>query len=158
MKDDKIIAALNELIETSKDGEKELTRAAEDARGPDLVRAFSDAEEANRTASAELQDQVRLLGGTAEQDGSLKAAARRSWTSVKAMVSSRDDSAIMEECERCQSHIRGRYADALELDLPEPIRSVVERRHQAIVETHYRLLDLRNRFRDSSARALRAND
>jgi len=95
-----IASTLNELIETSKDGEKELTRAAEDAREPDLVRAFSDAEEANRTASAELQDQVRLLGGTAEQDGSLKAAARRSWTSVKAMVSSRDDSAIMEECER----------------------------------------------------------
>jgi hypothetical protein len=36
-------------------------------------------DEANRTASAELQDQVRLLAGTAEQEGSLKAAARRSW-------------------------------------------------------------------------------
>ncbi len=45
MKDDKIIAALNELIETSKDGEEELPRAAGDAREPDLARAFSDAEE-----------------------------------------------------------------------------------------------------------------
>jgi uncharacterized protein (TIGR02284 family) len=158
MKDDQIIAALNQLIEASKDGEKELTRAAEDAKEPDLSRALSDAEEANRTALAELQDQVRLLGGTAEQEGSTKAAARRSWTHVKSMVKSRDDSAVMEESERCQSDVRGRYADALELDLPQPIHVVVERHHRAIVDTHYRLLDLRNRFRDSSARALRANE
>jgi len=39
MKDDEIIAALNEVIETSKDGEKELTRAAEDVREPDLAAA-----------------------------------------------------------------------------------------------------------------------
>jgi uncharacterized protein (TIGR02284 family) len=135
-----------------------MMRAAEDAREPELVRAVSDAEAANRIAWAELQDQVRLLGSTAEQEGSLGAAARRSWTSVKSMICARNDSVIIEECERGQGSVRALYADALELDLPESLHSVVERRHRDIVDTHYRLLDLRNRFRDNVARALRTED
>ena len=157
MKDDKIIAALNELIAASKDGEKEMTRAAEDAREPDLGRAVSDAGAANRTAWAELQDQVRLLGSTVEQEGTFRAAARRSWTSVMSMVSSRNDSTIIEECARDQGSVRALYADALDLELPAPLHSIVERHHRVIVGTHYRLLDVRNRLRDNSARALRAN-
>jgi uncharacterized protein (TIGR02284 family) len=158
MKDEEIIAALNELIEASKDGERQLARAAEDAKDPELAGAFSAAEQANRTAWAELQDEVRLLGGKAEQDGSLKGAARRSWTSVKSLVLSRDDSSMVEECEQGQGYVRGRYADALELDLLQPLHAVVERHHRALVDTHYRLLDRRNRLRDHGARALRAND
>jgi uncharacterized protein (TIGR02284 family) len=158
MKDNKIIAALNELIEVSKDEEKELMRAGDDAREPDLGRAAGDAEAANRTAWAELQDQVRLLGCTAEQEGSFRAAAHRSWTSVKSMVSSRNDSAIVEECVRGQGNVRALYAEALDLELPERLRSIVERHQRVIVDTHYRLLDLRNRFRDNSVRALHAND
>ncbi len=157
MTDDRIIAALNELIEASKDGEKGFALAAKETREPDLTSVFSDGEKTSRVAAAELQDQVRLLGGTAEQDGSMKAAAHRGWTSVKSMVSSPDDSAILEECERAEGHVRARYAEALELDLPGPIHAIVERHHHAIVESHYRVLDLRNRFRESGARALRAN-
>jgi uncharacterized protein (TIGR02284 family) len=154
----KIIAALNELIEASKDGEKEMMSAAEEARDPELVRAISDAEAANRKASEELQDQVRLLGSTAEQEGSFRGAARRSWRSVRSMVSSRNDSLIIEESASDQGSVRALYADALELDLPESLHSVVDRHHRAIADTHYRLLDLRNRCRDNSARALRTND
>ena len=158
MKDRKIIAALNQLIEASKDEEKELRSAAEAAREPDLARVVCDAEAANRIASAELQDQVRLLGNTVEQEGSLRAAARRTWTNVRSMMNARNDSVIIEECVRSQGSVRALYADALELDLPRPLLSVVERHHQAIVGTHYRLLDLRNRLRDDNARAPRAND
>jgi len=158
MKDDKIIAALNELIEASKDAEREMTSAAEHARDPDLARAVSDAEAANRSASAELQDQVRLLGSTAEQEGSFRAAARRSWRNFRSMVSSRNDSVIVEDCAHDQGSVRALYADALELDLPQPLYSIVERHHRVIVDTHYRLLDLRNRCRDNNARAIRAND
>jgi uncharacterized protein (TIGR02284 family) len=158
MKDNKIIEALNELIVASKDGESEMMRAAEDAQEPELGRALSDAGAANRTAWAELQDQVRLLGNTAEQEGSFRGAARRTWTSVKSVMSSRNDNVIVEECVSSQGSVRALYANALELELPAPLHSVVERHHRVIVDTHYRLLDLRNRFRDNSARALRAND
>jgi uncharacterized protein (TIGR02284 family) len=158
MTDDKIIATLNDLIEASKDGEKGFALAAKSNREPELAPIFSDGEAANRAAAAELQDRVRLLGGTAEQGGSTGAAVRRSWMSVRAMLRRRDDVTIMEECERGERYVRGRYAEALELDLPEPVRSIVERHHRAIAEGHYRVLDLRNRFRDRVGRALRANE
>jgi uncharacterized protein (TIGR02284 family) len=156
MTDDTLIAALNKLIEASKDGEQGFALAAKHARDPELTRVFGDGEKGSGAAAAELQDQVRLLGSTVEQDGSMKAAMNRGWTSVRSMVSSRDDKAILEECERGERHVRELYAEALELDLPGPIRSVVERHHGAVVESHYRVLDLRNRFRDRDARALRA--
>jgi uncharacterized protein (TIGR02284 family) len=158
MKDHKIIATLNQLIEASKDEEKKLMSAADDVREPGRARVICDAEAANRTASAELQDQVRLLGNTAEQDGSLWGAARRRWTSVRSMVSSRNDSMIIEECVRSQGSVRALYADALDLELPKPLHSVVERHHRAIVDTHYRLLDLRNSLVANGVRSLRAND
>lgn len=158
MKDATIIATLNGLIGASKDAEKGLTLAAEDAWEASLARVCSDAEEANRTASAELQDQVRLLGGTAEERGSIKAAARRGWTTLKSMMSSREDSVIMDECERGQGYVRGRYADALELGLPDPVHCVLERHHRAIADTHYRLLDLRKRVRDRGARPSSPSD
>lgn len=157
MKDDRIITALNELIEASKEGEQGFALAAKDTREPELVRVFRDGESANRSAAAELQDQVRQLGGVASEGSSLKAATRRSWKSIRAMVSPRDDETILEECERSEGFVRGRYAEALDLDLPAPIRALVERHHRAIVEGHYRVLDLRNDLRDRVARALRAN-
>ena len=158
MTDDRIIATLNELIAASKDGAKDFAVAAKNVQEPELARVFSEGERTSQTAIAELQDQVRLLGGTEEREGSMKAAAHRGWTNVKSMVSSRDDRAILEECERGEGHVRTRYADALKLDLPGPIRSLVERHHCVIVASHYRVLDLRNRLRDAGARALRAND
>jgi hypothetical protein len=77
---------------------------------------------------------------------------------VRSIVSTRIDRVIIEECVRSQGCVRNLYADALDLDLPKPLHSVVERHHRAIVDTHYRLLDLRNRLRDDSARSPRAND
>jgi len=158
MKDDRIIATLNGLIEASKDAETGFAVAARDTHEPELIRVFSGGEKASRAAAAELQDQVRLLGGTAAEDGTLKAGARRTWTSVRAKVNARDDGTILEECERDESYVRERYAEALTLDLPEAIRFLVERHHGAIVDSHYRVLDLRNRFRDRGARDLRASD
>jgi uncharacterized protein (TIGR02284 family) len=158
MNDTNIIATLNDLIEASKDGEKNMVLAAKAVRSPELARVLSDGEKANLAAAAELQDQVRKLGGTAEEEGSMRAAAHRGWTSVRSMLSSPDDMTILEECERGEGILRERYSDALKLDLPAPIRSMVERHHQVIVDNHYRVLDLRNRFRDGAARAFRAND
>jgi hypothetical protein len=64
----------------------------------------------------------------------------------------------MEEVERGERYVRGRYAEALDLDLPASLRTIVERHHRAIVEGHYRVVDLRNRFRDSSVRAYRGDE
>jgi len=157
MVNDKVIDTLNDLIETSKDGEKGFALAMQGTQNPELTGVFKQGEESCRAAAAELQDQVRLLGGQAEEEGSMKAAAHRGWISIKSAMSSRDDKAILEECERGEDHAKARYAAAMKLELPEPARAVVERQYQDVTATHDRVRDLRNRFRDREPRAIRSN-
>ena len=157
MKDDKIIAALNELIETLMDDEKSLALAAKGTGEAELIAFFNEGQKCRRAAAAELQDQVRLLGGVAEDDGSTRGAARRRWTSFKSAMSSRESNAILDECERGEDQVRERYAGVVKLDLPEPLRSIVKSQYREVVDIHYRVIDLRNRYRDSGARALRSN-
>jgi len=147
--DRKIIATLNELIEVSKDGEKGFALAAKDSKEPSLTILFSEGEQSCRAAAAELQDQVRMLGGRAEDDGSMKAAVHRGWISLKSAATSRDSKAILEECERGEDYAKAKYVDALKQNLPEPLRTLVERQYQGVVANHDRVRDLRNQYRAS---------
>ncbi len=145
--DDKAISVLNDLIETSKDGEKGFALAAKDSREPELTGLCREGEESCRAAAAELQDQVRLLGGVAEDGGTVKATVHRGWISVKTVVIARDTKAILEECERGEDYARARYAGAMKLELPEPARTIVERQFQHVSATHIRVRDMRNKYR-----------
>jgi uncharacterized protein (TIGR02284 family) len=143
----KVIATLNELIETSRDGEKGFALAAKDSKEPTLTMVFSEGEQSCRAAVAELQDQVRMLGGNAEDGGSIKGAVHRGWVSLKSAASSRDSKAILEECERGEDYAKAKYAQALKEELPEAVRSLIERQYQGVVANHDRIRDLRNQYR-----------
>ncbi len=143
----KVIATLNDLIETSKDGEKGFALAAKESKEPSLTILFSEGEQSCRAAVAELQDQVRILGGNPEDDGSMKAAIHRGWISLKSAASSRDTKAILEECERGEDYAKARYAEAVKQDLPETVRTLVERQYHGVVANHDRVRDLRNQYR-----------
>jgi uncharacterized protein (TIGR02284 family) len=143
----KAIAVLNELIETSKDGEKGFARAAKDSNDPALISLFSESERSCHVAVSELQDQVRLLGGNPEDGGSMTAAIHRGWISLKSLATSRDSRAILEECERGQDYAKAKYAEAVKQVLPEPVHMLIERQYQGVVANHDRVRDLRNRYR-----------
>jgi uncharacterized protein (TIGR02284 family) len=145
--DRKVIAILNELIETSKDGEKGFALAAQDSKESKLTMLFSEGEQSCRAAVAELQDQVRMLGGIPEEGGTMKAAVHRGWISLKSAASSRDSKAILEECERGEDYAKAKYADAMKQDLPEAVRALVERQYQGVVANHDRVRDVRNQYR-----------
>ncbi len=143
-----VISTLNELIETSKDGEKGFALAAKDANDPSLTEFFSEGEESCRVAAQELQEVVSALGGTPDESGSVKGAVHRGWVSLKTAATSRDAKAVLEECERGEDYAKAKYAEALKLDLPEGVRQIVERQYQGAVANHDRVRELRNRYRD----------
>jgi uncharacterized protein (TIGR02284 family) len=146
MFDRDVVSALNELIETSRDGEKGFALAAKAAKDPILIRVFTEGEQYCRNATAELQDSVRLLGGHADDSGSMKAAAYRGWLSLKNAMSARGNRAILEEREIGEDHAKARYAETMELDLPEGVRVMIERQYQLVVASHSRIMELRSRF------------
>jgi uncharacterized protein (TIGR02284 family) len=60
---DKLESILNELIETSKDGEKGFMKAAQDAHDVKLKAVFSEGATRCREGARDLQEVVRTLGG-----------------------------------------------------------------------------------------------
>jgi uncharacterized protein (TIGR02284 family) len=142
-----VIATLNELIETSLDGEKGFALAAKDAKDPALTGVFSEGEQSCRVAAQELQALVRGMGGNADEHGSVAGAVHRGWVSLKAAASTRDAKAILEECERGEDYAKAKYAEALKGNLPQDVRQLVERQYEGVVANHDRVRDLRNQYR-----------
>src|SRR5262245_8992684 len=97
---DTTVTILNDLIETSKDGEKGFTKSANDASSAELKTVFGDGARRCHEAVQELQALVRSEGGDPEKTGSVASALHRGWVSLREAVTGRDDEAILEECER----------------------------------------------------------
>lgn len=141
-----VVSVLNDLIETSKDGEKGFRKAAEDAHDAQLKTMFvARAEDCMRSAR-ELQDVVQGLGGKPETGGSMSGALHRGWVDMKSAVAVRSDRQILAECEKGEDVAKKRYHDALEKDLPLDVRSIVERQYEGVLQNHDRVRDLRDQY------------
>ena len=149
--DDKIESQLNELIETSKDGENGFRKAAEDTKDSELRAFFMQGAQRCAQGARELQDLVRGAGGDPERTGSTAAAMHRGWMNVKEAVTGRDDKAILEEVERGEDYAKAQYRTALEQSLPANVKSVVERQYQGVLANHDKVKALRERYRAAAA-------
>jgi uncharacterized protein (TIGR02284 family) len=141
-----VVSVLNDLVETSKDGEKGFLKAAEDTRDPSLKLLFQNRAQKCAEGARELQDVVARLGGKPETGGSVAGALHRGWVDVKSAVTGHSDHAILAECERGEDAAKKNYREALDKDLPADIRAVVERQYQGVVENHDRIRDLRDQY------------
>ena len=144
---DNVTSILNDLVETSKDGEKGFRTSAEDTKTPELKAIFLARAKECMTAASELQQLVAGLGEKPEDGGSIAGALHRGWVTLKAAVSDRTDLAILEECERGEDVAKAHYRKALEKTLPEHIRAVVQRQSEGAVRNHDQIRDLRDRYR-----------
>src|SRR5258706_6276761 len=142
-----VVSVLNDLIETSKDGEKGFRKAAEDAHDAQLKTMFLSRAEDCMCGARELHDVVQGgLGGKPETGGSMSGALHRGWVDVKSAVTDRSDQEILAECEKGEDGAKKRYHDALEKDLPLDVRSVVERQYHGMLQNHDRVRDLRDQY------------
>ena len=95
-----VVKNLNTLINTNKDSEKGYQEAAEETGNAEHKRMFSEyAGQRNRFA-AELQGEVRKLGGDPEESGSAGGALHRVWIDVRDAVTGKGDHAVIAECVR----------------------------------------------------------
>ena len=114
MLNDHDITVLNSLITTTIDSANGFERAAEDADSGRFASVFRDFGVERRQVVAELQQTVRALGGTPNDDGSLKADLHRRWVDLRAAISSDgDDQAVINEVERGEDYIKAKYEEAL---------------------------------------------
>ena len=147
MSSDDVVSVLNDLIETSKDGEKGFRVCAEDLKDPKLKASFTQRAEECAQAAAELQGMVRDRGGDPEKHSSMAGELHRRWVDLKSMVTGKSDEAILNECERGEDVAKKSYKKALEKELPADVRAVVERQYQGVLRNHDQVKALRDAAR-----------
>ena len=147
------ISVLNDLIETSKDGQEGFKTCAEDIKHPELKALFAKRATDCATAAAELQTAVKALGGDPEKSGSVSGALHRGWVDVKSLVTGKDEEAVLNEAERGEDHALKAYKEAIEKINKHNllgIRDLVERQFHGAQRTHDQVKALRNQARAQS--------
>ncbi|MCF2134664.1 MULTISPECIES: PA2169 family four-helix-bundle protein [Burkholderiaceae] len=139
-----IVSVLNDLIETSKDGEAGFRKAAEDASNPELKTLFASCAQSCSQAVSELQAAVHSLGGKAEDHGSASGALHRGWMDLKSAIKGRSDHEILADCEKGEDVAKKHYRQALDEALPADIRMLVERQYEGVLKHHDRVRELRD--------------
>lgn len=133
------VTLLNGLIEICKDGEKGFREAAEDIEIGYYQILFQEyARQRSQFASA-LQQEVRKLGGNPDRKGSMAGTIHRGWMNLRSSVNQKTNELIIRECERGEETALKNYKKALDLDLPETLKSLIQTQYQTIRHTHGRI-------------------
>ena len=147
MNNEDTITILNDLIEISKDGEEGFRTSAELVEDENLTKIFLERAEGCKKAVSVLQNKIKELGvDSPEGSGSIVGTLHRGWLNIKTMVSSDNNSAVLEECERAESVAKDIYTKALEQDLPEEIRNIVQQQYEGLLQNHELVLNLKNTY------------
>jgi len=144
MDEEDLIDTLNDLIETCTDGEYGFHSCAEDVDSPELATLFERRAQDCREAARELQEHVVMLGGEPDTSGSVSGALHRGWVAVRTTLSTYDDLAVLEECERGENVAVTNYRKALEKLQLKPLRSLVERQYQGAKRNYEQICALRD--------------
>ena len=146
MDNDDVVDVLNDLLESSRDGEYGFHASAEHAESGELKGIFQRHSRECAAAAVELEHEIRRLGGDPASGGSVSGALHRGWVSVKTALSTNDDKAVLEECERGEDAAVARYRKALKANLPADIRALLERQSQGAQRNHDEVRALRDGF------------
>jgi uncharacterized protein (TIGR02284 family) len=135
------VKVLNSLIETTLDSANGYREAAENAREGELKTLFSERAQRRMEITRELQQEVRTFGGEPEDDQSMLGKAHNKFVDLKnAVMGGHDDTAVIDEVERGEDFIKGKFEAALrDDDLPMEARQVVTRVAETIRADHDRI-------------------
>jgi uncharacterized protein (TIGR02284 family) len=142
-----VIDVLKDLVECCKDGEYGFRECAEQAKREDLRSIFMQRAEDCRRGAQELNQLLRECGHDTEDGGSAMGAMHRGWVSIKSKLTTYDDKAVLEECERGEDNAKARYMKALQKNLPSNVRMAIERQYQGVQRNHDQIRMLRDQFR-----------
>ena len=131
------VHVLNGLIKTTLDSVGGYKEAAENADRSRFKGMFAERAMKRERLARELQEEVRALGGDPQDDQGLVGKAHNKFVDLKAALTGNDDKSVIDEVERGEDHIKGKFEHALEDDdLPPSVRTKVERAYESIKADH----------------------
>lgn len=137
---------LNELIETLKDGQAGFRAAADDVQSLELKDLFLGYSEQRSGFSADLQALARTFGEFhPAESGTVAGALHRGWINLKSALSTADEQAVLNECERGEDAAVAHYEKALrDPELDPTAEATVRTQYAAIKAAHDRVRGLRD--------------
>ena len=133
------VSTLNTLIETCNDGAQGFRTAAQELENSSLKQLFNDYARQRAQFADQLREEVRRLGGTPDEGGSVSGAMHRGWMNIKSAIAGKSDSAIVAEAERGEDVAVKAYEKAIRSDLPPQVRLTVQRQFTEVQSAHDRV-------------------
>ncbi len=125
-----------DLVQTLKDGQEGYRTAAERLSG-DEHDAWAQTMAKLAQQRAGFADEIVQLGheygDDVDRGGSAVAAVHRGWLSLKDAVTGDDPQGVLGAAVTGEDHSVSEYEKALEADLSDGFRAVVQRQHEAVV-------------------------
>ena len=139
------VSTLNSLIETTVDsvtGYEDSAKNVDNERFREIFRSRADE---RQKVAEELRSEVRRLGGDPDDSGSFMGKAHQRFEDLKAAITGRDEKSIINEVERGEDYIKGKFEAALQSDdLDAESREVVQRCFQSVREGHDQMSQLKH--------------
>lgn len=138
------IRVLNGLIETVIDSADGYENAIADTQTSRFSEIFQRRGAERRQLTTELQSQVRALGGTPEDDGTLLASAHRMFTNLRNRVAG-GDKAVIDEVEAGEDHIKAKFEEALEnREVSPSTAAIIDSAYDLVKAGHDEIRDLKH--------------
>lgn len=143
---DKAVNMLNTLLTRNYDAEKGYQRAAEEVDDTRLKSFFHNKARERYDFGHSLKDEIRNLGGSPDKGTSLKGDVHRMWMDLRESLTSHDNKAILEECERGEKSALEDYNDMLNSNMPMSTKSIIERQRDTIRQDLREIQNLENTY------------
>ena len=141
-----VVDVLNDLLEVSHDGAYGFRTSSEHADSLEVKSFLLRRATECTSAAAELAQMIRQFGGDPADGGTMGGAMHRGWVAVKTALSTMDDKAVLQACERGEDSAVASYRKALKKPLPATVRDLVERQASGAQRNHDEVKALRDRF------------
>ena len=136
-------ALLNELVETLKEGEKGYAEAMTDVEDADLKETFKEFALQRSGYINEIEDQMLKLNLNPDESTSVTSKVHRAFINLKGLVTGKDRTAILNECERGEDYAVKAYQTALKAqDLPSTVKGIIEKQYQGVQAAHSKIKSL----------------
>lgn len=138
------IDVLNSLIETVIDSADGYTHAIKETETSRFSEIFARRGAERQSLTRQLQMQVRNLGGTPEDDGTMLASAHRVFINLRHAVAG-GDVAVIDEVEAGEDHIKAKFEEAMENNNVSPAtKALIAEAYVSVKAGHDEIRDLKH--------------
>jgi uncharacterized protein (TIGR02284 family) len=135
---------LKNVINVLEDGQKSFADIGGHLRDETLKRYFLAESLKRANFRAELENELHRHGvHDVHEEGTSSGTMHRIWFDLKEKIHHADDHSLLEFAEKCADQAKEAYAEALNQELPHPLRQLLAEQNAHIVNSHNYVRDHR---------------